>query len=72
MPRTAASADEALEALETERYDLAVVDMMMPGHDGLWLANRLRRDHPQLAVVIATAYTELIADDPDEPESPIC
>ena len=68
LPRTAASADEALEALETERYDLAVVDMMMPGHDGLWLANRLRRDHPQLAVVIATAYTELIADDPDSPE----
>jgi putative two-component system response regulator len=61
-PGTAANADEALAALQAERYDLAVIDMMMPGHDGLWLAHRLRRDHPDTAVVIATAYTELIAE----------
>ncbi len=64
-PGTAANADEALAALQTERYDLAVIDMMMPGHDGLWLARRLRRDHPDTAVVIATAYTELIGENAD-------
>lgn len=62
-PRTAANADEALATLRTQHYDLAVIDVMMPGHDGLWLAGRLQRDHPDTAVVIATAYTELLEGD---------
>ena len=45
--RTAASADEALATLRTQQCDMAVIDVMMPGHDGLWLANELQRDHPQ-------------------------
>src|ERR1700722_10683397 len=56
--RTAASADEALATLHTQRYDLAVIDVMMPGRDGLWLAGELRRLHPDTAVVIATGHTE--------------
>jgi putative two-component system response regulator len=62
-PKTAASADEALAALREQHCDLAVIDVMMPGHDGLWLATQLQRDHPHTAVVIATAYTELLDDD---------
>jgi putative two-component system response regulator len=57
---SAANADEALATLRIRHYDLAVIDMLMPGHDGLWLANQLQRDHPHTAVVIATAYTELL------------
>jgi len=59
---TAGNADEALQALQTRHYDLAVIDVMMPGHTGLWLAGELRRDHPHTAVVIATAYTDLLDD----------
>jgi len=62
-PQTAANADEALATLRLQHYDLAVIDVMMPGHDGLWLANEVQRDHPHTAVVIATAYTELLDDD---------
>lgn len=65
-PETAANANEALATLRTHHYDLAVIDVMMPGHDGLWLANELRRDHPHTAVVISTAYTELL-DGEDQP-----
>jgi putative nucleotidyltransferase with HDIG domain len=65
-PRTAASADEALETLRAGRCDLAVIDVVMPGRDGLWLATELRRDHPQTAVVIATAYTELLDSQADQ------
>jgi putative two-component system response regulator len=68
-PKTAASADEALEALREQHCDLAVIDVMMPGHDGLWLATRLQREHPHTAVVIATAYTELL--DGDAQQRPI-
>jgi cyclic di-GMP phosphodiesterase len=62
-PRTAANADEALATLRTNHYDLAVIDVMMPGNNGLWLANEVQRDHPNTAVVIATAYTELLDAD---------
>jgi cyclic di-GMP phosphodiesterase len=61
-PKTAANADEALATLRTQHYDLAVIDVMMPGHDGLWLASELQRDHPNTAVVIATAYSDLLND----------
>lgn len=53
-PHTVGSADEALETLSRAHYDLAVIDVMMPGRDGLWLATQMRRDHPHTAVVIST------------------
>lgn len=66
-PHTASSANEALETLQKTHYDLAVIDVMMPGRDGLWLASQLRQDHPHTAVVIATAYTELLDGEPPQP-----
>src|SRR4051795_4591570 len=66
-PQTAASAAEALATLRTQHYDLAVIDVMMPGHDGLWLANEVQRAHPHTAVVIATAYTELLDGEAQRP-----
>jgi putative two-component system response regulator len=68
-PQTAGNADEALATLRTQDYDLAVIDVMMPGHDGLWLAAEMQRAHPHTAVVIATAYTELL--DADAEQRPI-
>ena len=62
QPRTAASADEAIVSLSARHCDLAVIDVMMPGKNGLWLAGEVRRDHPHTAVVLATGYTELLND----------
>jgi putative nucleotidyltransferase with HDIG domain len=59
---TVSNADEALASLRLNHYDLAVIDVMMPGHDGLWLAGELQRDHPSTAVIVATAYTELLGE----------
>jgi putative nucleotidyltransferase with HDIG domain len=66
QPQAAANAEEALAALDRHPVDLAVIDVMMPGHDGLWLANRLRLDHPQTAVVVATAYSDLLGADAEQ------
>lgn len=60
QPRTAASAEEAILSLRARHCDLAVIDVMMPGKNGLWLAGEVRRDHPHTAVVLATGYTELV------------
>jgi response regulator RpfG family c-di-GMP phosphodiesterase len=65
---TASNADEALTTLRGGRYDLAVLDVLMPGHDGLWLATEIQRDHPYTAVIIATAYTELLGADAPQPD----
>lgn len=61
--RTAASADEALAAAGRSQCDLAVIDVRMPGHDGVWLKNELQRAHPHTAVVLAIAYTDLLDRD---------
>jgi putative two-component system response regulator len=68
-PETAADAAEALASLRLHHYDLAVIDVMMPGRDGLWLATEVQRDHPNTAVVIATAHTDLL--DADREARPI-
>ena len=52
---TAASANEALDILARQSAAIAVCDLRMPGHDGLWLAERIRRDFPDTAVIMATA-----------------
>jgi putative two-component system response regulator len=65
-PQTAATADEALATLRNRHYDLAVIDVMMPGHNGLWLADQLKRHHPDTAVVIATGHTELLGQEPQQ------
>jgi len=52
--REAASADEALAQMEREAAGVAVCDVSMPGHDGVWLATRLRERYPATSVIMAT------------------
>jgi response regulator RpfG family c-di-GMP phosphodiesterase len=56
----AGSAVEALELMDERQCDLAIVDIHMPGRDGLWLADEMHREHPGTAVVLATAHSELL------------
>ncbi|MHA3021253.1 response regulator transcription factor [Mycobacterium sp. BMJ-28] len=50
---------EALQILETTRVDLAVLDLMMPGPDGLTLCRSLRKDSQVgLPVILLTALGE--------------
>jgi len=58
--KSVSNAEEALASLRLHHYDLAVIDVMMPGQDGLWLAGEMHREHPNTAVIVATAYTELL------------
>jgi len=45
----------ALDAVTAQRPDLVVLDLMLPGIDGLEVCRRLRADDPQLPVVMLTA-----------------
>lgn len=53
--RTASNAMAALESVRARRPDLVLLDVMMPGRDGLDLCRELRAADPQLPVVFLTA-----------------
>ena len=56
---TAGSAEEALGYLHNSPAAVALCDIRMPGHDGLWLAERIREDYPETAVIMATGVQEV-------------
>jgi DNA-binding response OmpR family regulator len=54
-----ANAEHALAAITQENFDLAVVDIGLPGVDGLELTRRLRREGHALPILILTARDSL-------------
>jgi len=55
----AAGAREALESVQNKEYDLALIDIKMPGMDGMELQGRLREADPDLLVIIMTGYASV-------------
>ncbi len=46
----------ALALLETSRFDVALADVRMPGMDGMEFLERTKTAHPELTIVMMTAY----------------
>ena len=55
----ASTAERALERLAEVPCGIAVCDVNLPGHDGLWLARQIRQVCPNTAVVFATGVRDL-------------
>lgn len=53
---TAMSAKEALNKLAVAPFDLAIVDLYLPGVNGLQLAEAIRFLDPQTPIILMTAY----------------
>jgi DNA-binding NtrC family response regulator len=56
---TARSAHEALALMYAHPASVVFCDIVMPGHDGVWLIDQLRREFPETAIVIATGMTRM-------------
>ncbi len=56
---SAANADEALKRLQEATWDVVLLDIKMPGMDGLELQKRLHEIDPDLLVVMITAYASV-------------
>jgi len=57
--RVVACAEDALTAMEQDPAAVALCDIRMPGHDGLWLADHLRQAFPETAIIMATAVQDV-------------
>ena len=51
---TSTHAQEALEHIEAEEFDLVILDIRMPGMSGLDALKRIKQGHPKLPVIIMT------------------
>jgi two-component system phosphate regulon response regulator OmpR len=51
----ASNADDMDDALSTDNFDLLVLDLQLPGEDGLSIANRLKKSKPDLYIIMMTA-----------------
>lgn len=49
---------QALECLRRQPFDLAIVDLSMPGMSGLELTRRIKIEFPALAVLVLTMHSE--------------
>ncbi|WP_047395447.1 MULTISPECIES: nitrogen regulation protein NR(I) [Chitinibacter] len=56
---TFASATEALNRMEYEQPQVIISDIRMPGESGLALLEVVKRDRPQIPVIIMTAHSDL-------------
>lgn len=54
----ATSADDALRLLQTQDFDVALVDIALPGRNGLELLKLLRAQRPALPVLMFSMYAE--------------
>jgi len=57
--KTFGLAQEALAALERDTPQVLVSDIRMPGTSGLELLQSVKQKHPELPVIIMTAYSDL-------------
>jgi DNA-binding NarL/FixJ family response regulator len=56
----AEDAEEALDVIETQVVDLAIVDISLEGRNGLQLTEQIKSRHPHLPVLILTMHDEAL------------
>jgi DNA-binding NtrC family response regulator len=55
----AANGEEAIQAISREKFDLALLDLKMPGMDGMEVLRLLKKGHKYLEVIILTGHGSL-------------
>ncbi len=53
------SGEEALQYLNAQPYDVMLLDLRMPGIDGVTVMRHIRAEHPHTTVIVLTGYATL-------------
>lgn len=56
---TAGSGEEAMALVSESRFDVILLDIHMPGMDGLEVLEVVKRQHPETVVIILTGYASV-------------
>lgn len=48
-------------AADGERFDIVFSDVMMPGRSGIELGEEIRRQYPDLPVILTSGYSDVLA-----------
>ncbi|NMK46453.1 response regulator transcription factor [Achromobacter sp. Bel] len=54
----AGNGDEAMQLLAQRKWDLLVLDMSMPGRDGVDLIRHIKNSHPEVPILVLTMHGE--------------
>src|SRR5690554_1096675 len=54
---SANTGSEALALLKKHRFNVALVDLMLPDSDGLTILKEIKKEQPQCEVIIITGYS---------------
>jgi CheY-like chemotaxis protein len=63
--RSATSAEDAVEILQTRKFDVLLADINLPGISGIDLAEKVVKDMPGIKVIFASGYGYLVNDKTD-------
>ena len=55
-PDTATNGQEALDRVKSEKPTVIVLDLKMPGMDGMEVLRRVKKAHPRVQIVILTGH----------------
>lgn len=53
------SSPHALALIETERFEAAILDLLLPDIDGMEVLRRVRKRRPEIEIIVLTAYATL-------------
>lgn len=56
---TAGNGQEGLELLHSHSIDIAIIDLVMPGTDGMWLINKVNESNLNPGLIVVTGYGTL-------------
>ncbi len=56
---TVLSGDEAIKKLEKSKFDIIVMDVLMPGRSGIETYREIKATYPAIGVIMLTGHAEL-------------
>lgn len=59
---SAIDGEEALEKFQQQPVDLVILDIQMPGMNGIEVLRRMKTINPEIPVILSSAYTEYKQD----------
>ena len=59
---SAYTGEEGLEKVKSEAPDLVILDIQMPGMNGIETLRQMKMDNPDLPVILSSAYNEYKQD----------